>query len=371
MSLSQRWWRPASPECWCAIIFEMLTTVPVLSVSLTGLPSPNWMHPWRVTSVSLVARERPCRTTGDAHQATSDSTHLGTVIRSVQLPVLWHHAVAAHHWTGWRQSLPRCTSEAMNTSMPSNLCRTRAVMFGLVIQCWWTDWTGASTKGLLLCHIFLYSSGSRWTKTKTEVLDWFFLVDDVTFVVVLVSLGFWTNVTDEPAILSACRMALPCSVALWGLDPGREDFRMEPSSQYSRPEAESQSSWVRRPAVEAEGLMRLRILPRLWRPGPLGWWPISLAATYISDLSVTTLQSRMPPSNPQGRCRWLISLPTPLCLGTYAARSGKMMELYCRWNHSLPKVWVDITRPYEPWADRVLLEKSAWLSDAWKSRSWC
>ena len=46
-SLSQRWWRSASPELWCATIFEMLTTVPVSSVSLTGLPSPNWTHPWR------------------------------------------------------------------------------------------------------------------------------------------------------------------------------------------------------------------------------------------------------------------------------------------------------------------------------------
>ena len=95
----------------------------------------------RVTSVSLVARGRPCRTAGDAHQATSDRTHWGTAIRWVQLPVLWHHAVAADLWIGRRRSLPRCTSEAMNTSMPSNLCRLRAVMFGLVIQCWWTDWT--------------------------------------------------------------------------------------------------------------------------------------------------------------------------------------------------------------------------------------
>ena len=46
-SLSQRWWRPASPERWCATIFEMLTTVPVSSVSLTGLPSLNWTHSWR------------------------------------------------------------------------------------------------------------------------------------------------------------------------------------------------------------------------------------------------------------------------------------------------------------------------------------
>ena len=43
-------------------------------------------------------------------------------------------------------------------------------------------------------------------RSMTEVLDWIFLEDDVPFV--LVSLGFWINVTDEPAILSACRMAL-------------------------------------------------------------------------------------------------------------------------------------------------------------------
>ena len=48
-SLSRHWWRLASPERWCAMIFEMLTTVPVSSVSLTGLPSPNWTHPWRVS----------------------------------------------------------------------------------------------------------------------------------------------------------------------------------------------------------------------------------------------------------------------------------------------------------------------------------
>ena len=46
-SLSQHWWRPASPERWCATIFEMLTTVAVSSLSLTGLPSPNWTHLWK------------------------------------------------------------------------------------------------------------------------------------------------------------------------------------------------------------------------------------------------------------------------------------------------------------------------------------
>ena len=64
----------------------------------------------RVTSVSLAARGRPCRTAGDDHHATSDRTHCGTWIRSDQFPVLWHHAVAAHQWTGRRRSRPRRTS---------------------------------------------------------------------------------------------------------------------------------------------------------------------------------------------------------------------------------------------------------------------
>ena len=76
----------------------------------------------RVTSVSLAARGRPCRTAGDDHHATSDRTHCGTWIRSDQFPVLWHHAVAAHHWTGRRRSRPRRTSEAMNTNMLRSLC---------------------------------------------------------------------------------------------------------------------------------------------------------------------------------------------------------------------------------------------------------
>ena len=46
-SLSQHRWQPASLEPLCGTIFEMLTTVHVSSVSLTGLPSPNWTHLWR------------------------------------------------------------------------------------------------------------------------------------------------------------------------------------------------------------------------------------------------------------------------------------------------------------------------------------
>ena len=52
-SLSQHRWQPASPERLCGTIVEMLTTVPVSSVSLTGLPSPNWTHLWRELLPSL------------------------------------------------------------------------------------------------------------------------------------------------------------------------------------------------------------------------------------------------------------------------------------------------------------------------------
>ena len=90
----------------------------------------------RVTSVSLVTRGRPCRTAGDDHHATSDRTHCGTWIRSDQFPVLWHHAVAAHHWTGRRRSRPRRTSEAMNTSMPRSLCKS------LAVSC--SDWSSSA-----------------------------------------------------------------------------------------------------------------------------------------------------------------------------------------------------------------------------------
>ena len=44
--------------------------------------------------------------------------------------------------------------------------------------------------------------------SNSEVLaSWFFLAEEVFFMLVwLLSLGFWTEVTDEPAILSACWM---------------------------------------------------------------------------------------------------------------------------------------------------------------------
>ena len=139
----------------------------------------------RVTSVSLVTRGRPCRTAGDDHHAISDRTHCGTWN---QFPVPWHHAVAAHHWTGRRRSRPRRTSEAMNTNMPRSLCKSLAVMFGSVIQCWWTDWTfrrifgrGATVKRRVLNCIPMYwksylvwdrTSRSWWSSQETGAPWW-------------------------------------------------------------------------------------------------------------------------------------------------------------------------------------------------------
>ena len=58
-------------------------------------------------------------------------------------------------------------------------------------------------------------------RLNTEVLAcWFFLVEEVFFVLVwLLSLGFWMNVTDEPAILSACRMVRTRFWRTWGSGP--------------------------------------------------------------------------------------------------------------------------------------------------------
>ena len=156
----------------------------------------------RVTSISLVVRGRPCRTAGDAHQATSDSTHWGTVILSDQFPVLWHQAVAAHHWTGWRRSLPRGTSVAMNTTMPRNLYRLRAVMTGLVIQCWWIDWTlrrifsrGATVNCRMLNCIPM--NWTSWLGVRSDPAEILEQTDDHLGM----QLGlFWSICMDQPVV---------------------------------------------------------------------------------------------------------------------------------------------------------------------------
>ena len=87
----------------------MLTTVPVSSVSLIGLPSPNWMHPWRESlpfpwwrgEDLMGLLEMPTRPL-----LTEPTEELWSCQTSSQSSS-WHQVVAAYHWTGRRRSLPR------------------------------------------------------------------------------------------------------------------------------------------------------------------------------------------------------------------------------------------------------------------------
>ena len=146
----------------------MLTTVPVSSVSLTGLPSPNWMHPWRELlpapwwrGVDLAGLlEMPTR-----RPLTEPTEELGSGWTSSRSSgtMMWRPTI------GPDENAAILVGEAMNTNMPRSLCKSRAVMFRSVIQCWWTDWTfrrifgrGATVKR---------RTASRWTESLDLVWD--------------------------------------------------------------------------------------------------------------------------------------------------------------------------------------------------------
>ena len=75
----------------------------------------------------------------------------------------------------------------------------------LIALCWVRSMAGDSAGTCMKELVLKYGSLNK--RSNTEVLDWFFLVEEVVFVLVLLlSLGFWMKVTDEPTILSACRM---------------------------------------------------------------------------------------------------------------------------------------------------------------------
>ena len=110
----------------------------------------------RVTSVSLAARGRPCRTAGDDHHATSDRTHCGTWIRSDQFPVLWHHAVAAHLVEPVRPWTPTCREACADlwqlySDWPSSVEELTGPLFAFSagaplwsVECWTaSQWTGS------------------------------------------------------------------------------------------------------------------------------------------------------------------------------------------------------------------------------------
>ena len=138
-SLSQRWWRPASPERWRATIFEMLTTVPVLSVSLTGLhgsireeshfcllggEGKTLQDCWRCPPGHLWQYPlRNCDPVGPAPDPLAPCCGGSPLDRTKT------ESFPSYQWSHEHQHAQKF------------LCRSRAVMFGLVIQCRWTNWT--------------------------------------------------------------------------------------------------------------------------------------------------------------------------------------------------------------------------------------
>ena len=113
---------------------------PVSSMNLTGSPARTG----RICAESyfrLLGDEgRPCRTAGDDHHAISDrptvelesgrtsSRSSGTRFGG---PLL--------DWTKTEPSSP--DQQSHEHQHEHQQCKSLAVMFGLVLQCWWTDWT--------------------------------------------------------------------------------------------------------------------------------------------------------------------------------------------------------------------------------------
>ena len=130
-------------------------------------------------------------------------TPSSTKLVARQVPSRLRHCEAKSASRGPTWTPSTLTSWGSWRSLPSSLLLVRiGSMAGSSV--------GAGTKGSLLIPSSLHGGRCRWTTCdqRRELLDWFFLEENVTFVVVLVSLGFWTNVTDEPVVLSACGMAL-------------------------------------------------------------------------------------------------------------------------------------------------------------------
>ena len=116
--------------------------------------------------------------------------------------------------------------------------------------------------------------------SNTEALEcWFFLVEEVFFVLVWVdSLVFWMNVTDDPAIRSACLMVRTHYCRTLGSRPRMWD----PSKGEVLTVLRTCGCKPKRPAVTAEGWRRLRNLLRLLPLVLPEWWPASLVLAWIA-----------------------------------------------------------------------------------------
>ena len=106
------------------------------------LPSSNWTHLWRELLPSpwwrgvdraglLGMTTMPSLTepTVELESGRTSSRSSGTMLWRPTIGLDEDGAVLAR------------PVKPMNTSMPRSLCKSLAVMFRLVIQCWWTDWT--------------------------------------------------------------------------------------------------------------------------------------------------------------------------------------------------------------------------------------
>ena len=100
-------------------------------------------------------------------------------------------------WGLWMKIIPTPSSTVLVARQePSRLRQCRAKAARRARKNWSCD--------SVLWTVVLEGESKR---SNTEVLAWFFLVEEVVFVLVLLlSVDFWTKVTDKPAILSVCRM---------------------------------------------------------------------------------------------------------------------------------------------------------------------
>ena len=118
-----------------------------------------------------MTRGRPCRTAGDDHHAISDRPTVelesGRNCSRSSGTMLWRPTIGLDK-DGAVLDRP---AKPMNTSMPRSLRKSLAVMFGLVIQCWWTDWIFRRIFGRAPLWNVECWTASQWTGSLDLVWD--------------------------------------------------------------------------------------------------------------------------------------------------------------------------------------------------------
>ena len=240
--------------------------------------------------------------------------------RSRRLFLAWKLMHWWVRWGLWRKVMPIPSSTVLVARrVPSRLLHCgaksarRAPIWTLSTLSGWGSWRSCPSL-LALCWVGSMAGSSAGTCTKglhlrwwwrlctvvaegeprgsnIEALAWLFLVDEVAFVLVLLSLGFWTKVTDEPAILSACRMVRTLFCRTLGSGPRK----WGPSKGAVLTVLRTCGSWVGRPAVATADWRLLQILQILPKPGLLVWSPTSCVVTCFSGPLVKAPLSQTPP----------------------------------------------------------------------------